>query len=313
MPKKVIQLTKFSSALEMKCQRGNLVTGFSYLERPAGYKHHDNELDHFYIIFLVSGKLKLSSSLFSDQVVEDGQSVLIPQGYSLDIEVISAARFLIFVFDTPMIKTEVRILRHICQRAYKTEYRFVSLSLPERIKELVRFIVHCMKDHKISNMSFYEQMNSVIFNTIVSYYDWNTISDFFHALLDSKLDFKSFVLNNFLEADRNVNCLIALSGMPESTFHKRFKEEFGTTAKQWILAREAEFIYTEAKAKDVTPAILMEKLKLSNFNQLRLICKKYFGCSPVEFIERRQNEHLRALPEWDYAMSLEKVDYCVTS
>lgn len=286
MPQKLTPLTKFSSALETKYVKGPFLTGFSYLERATGYIHVDQSTDHLNIIFVLSGKIKISYSIFSNKVVENGHAILIPKGERMEIEMLSNSSILCLVFDTPIIKTQVRLLKHVCSRAFKTEYTFVALQIDERIKELATLIIHFMKDHRVSNMSFYEHLNSLIFMSFISYYDWNTIADFFHPLLDSKLDFKTFIWNNYMEADRNVNKLITLSKLPESTFHKKFKEEFGTSAKQWMMDQEAELLLSEAGKKDATPAMLVERLQLNNLAQLRLICKKYYDCSPTKFIER---------------------------
>ena len=288
MAKKELPLTNFPCALQVKSHNGNFTTGFLYLDRTAGYTHHDDDVPHNYILFLLSGTMNVSCNLFTEQTVRCGHTLLIPQGGTFDLEAASDFRLLIFVFDTHLMKTESRMLKHICNRAYNSVYRILFLPLPDVMVEQLLLIVNYMKDRKISNTSFYENLNSLIFILFESYYDWNTVADFFHVILSSKIDFRNFILNNYLEAERNVDRLIELSKLGQSTFHKRFKKEFGTTAKQWMMLQEAEILFAEAGVKGTTPAVLIEKLKLNNITQLRLLCRKHFGCSPGELIEMRQ-------------------------
>lgn len=288
MAKKEISLTNFPCALQVKSRIGNFTTGFLYLDRTTGYRYHDDAVPHNYILFLLSGTMNVSCNLFADQTVMSGHTLLIPKEDSFDLEAVTDFRLLIFVFDTPLMKTESRMLNHICHRACNSVYRMLFLPLPEVMIEQLSLIVNYMKDRKINNTSFYEHLNSLIFILFESYYDWNTVADFFHVILSSKLDFRNFILNNYLEAERNVDRLIELSKLGQSTFHKRFKKEFGTTAKQWLMLQEAEILFTEASVKGTTPAVLMEKLNLNNITQLRLLCRKHFGCSPGELIEMRQ-------------------------
>lgn len=288
MAKKEISLTNFPCALQVKSSIGNFTTGFLYLDRTTGYRYHDDAVPHNYILFLLSGTMNVSCNLFADQTVMSGHTLLIPKEDSFDLEAVTDFRLLIFVFDTPLMKTESRMLNHICHRACNSVYRMLFLPLPEVMIEQLSLIVNYMKDRKINNTSFYEHLNSLIFILFESYYDWNTVADFFHVILSSKLDFRNFILNNYLEAERNVDRLIELSKLGQSTFHKRFKKEFGTTAKQWLMLQEAEILFAEASVKGTTPAVLMEKLNLNNITQLRLLCRKHFGCSPGELIEMRQ-------------------------
>lgn len=289
MPKCNSPLTNFSSAFELRSCRGNHQTGFSLINKSIGFSHSEKQVPHNYMLFLLSGRLSISCDLFENKILEEGCTVLIPNGGSLKLSALTNIQLLIFVFDVTLMKTEIRLLRHVCKRAYNTDYRFVSLPIHDIIKEQLHLIVKYITDSKILNLTFFENMNAVIFILFVSYYDWNSVSDYFHFILNSKLDFKTFILNNYEDAQRSVERLIILSGLPESTFHKKFKNEFGETPKQWMMQRDVDLLISEIREKGTTIDMVMEKLKLNNMNQLRLICKKYLQCSPSELINCTQN------------------------
>ena len=57
---------------------------------------------------------------------------------------------------------------------------------------------------------------------------------FFHPIIGRQLEFRDFVMQNYSKVN-NLDELITLSNIGRTSFFIKFKEEFGITAKQWMM------------------------------------------------------------------------------
>ncbi len=88
-------------------------------------------------------------------------------------------------------------------------------------------------------------------------------------MMSTRVDFRSFIENNFFEAGGNVSKQLALSGMTECRFRKKMIEEFGANPKEWLTEKMKTHIKSLAKMKHTTPAE---------------IARKHFGCTATQLI-----------------------------
>ena len=292
MTLRVNEVVLFPGASEIRSQLGGMVSGFVYLEKSTGCHYDAVKIPHYYMVFVMEGIISVTNTVLGTREVGPQRIFMLSQGDSLQMEMLTDAKVMIMFFDAPLVKSEIRQLRHICNKASATKFQFMALEYDEKLKSLLSFILGCIHDRNMDESLYCAHVNSIIFMYILGNYPWNDLAGFFFPILNSKFDFRGFILGNYLEANRSVEKLISLSGLSESVFYHRFKSEFGITAKQWLMQKEAELLLEEAGRPDATPSILIEKLKLNNSNQLRLLCAKHFGCTASQLISRQHRKKI---------------------
>ena len=127
-----------------------------------------------------------------------------------------------------------------------------------------------------------------IFVTFTSFYKRSELLEFFRPIMSTTMDFRSFVENNFLEAEGNVSKLRKLSGLSRHVFEKNFKDIFGSAPKEWFHEQLRKRITSLAKKQDIRPKELARELHV-NIHRLAQITRLHFDCTPSELIVRVQN------------------------
>ena len=91
-----------------------------------------------------------------------------------------------------------------------------------------------------------------------------------------------------LEHVNSVSELIQLCNMSDSLFYKRFKQEFGISAKQWLINQLKDRIRKKILEPKITAKALMNEFNFSSPEHLNLFCKKQFGMTPSQLIKSHQ-------------------------
>lgn len=285
MAKKKLPLTSFEGALEKQHIVGTMKTGFSWVELPVGHVQKDNSIPHYYVLFLLRGECRLKCYLFDDELLSEHQMVLIPKGSHLRLEALADVELLVLAFDTTFIQSDPKLLEYCCNYGAQNGYSYYPLPIKEIMLDEVRLIIRNLKADKIRDTKFYGNKNYELFILLQSYYKLSDIAPFIFPIVSGTSDLKSFVLNNYLEVNGNVRALQMLSGIPMHTFKKRFQEQFGMSAKQWLSEREAELIREVASREGMTATGMLQDVHVADYTELLRLCRRYFDCTPGELVE----------------------------
>jgi AraC-like DNA-binding protein len=96
-------------------------------------------------------------------------------------------------------------------------------------------------------------------------------------------DFKSFIFQNYKNV-LSITELAELSGMGRTAFDAKFREEFGLSARQWILQEMAKHIRYKAMEPEATIRNLMTEFKFNSATHFYRFCKQQFNCTPGELL-----------------------------
>lgn len=88
---------------------------------------------------------------------------------------------------------------------------------------------------------------------------------------------------------RTVKELIELTKVSKTVFYRRFFEEFGMPAKQWLQQKQLERISFKATFPGMTTKKLMIDSGFKSAPQFHTFCKHNFGLTPCELIRRSRN------------------------
>lgn len=238
------------------------------------------------IILFLEGTFKVNSLFLKDKIIGEDNMIALPQGVSYKITTSKNARLLFFNFQSPSSSCAKQILY-----SYKYENKSLKnngflLKIKEPVSKYVELLdLYLANDIKCEHLL--EMKKDEFFLSLRWFYSKEDLSSFFYPIHQNTCSFKKIILEN-LDNVNNVSELIDLCNMSKSLFYKRFREEFGMSAKQWLIAHLKERMMKKILEPEITAKDLMNEFNFSSPEYLTLFCKKQFGMTPSQLIRRHQ-------------------------
>ncbi len=244
---------------------------------------------HYYIIIVLQGAVTIDCSHYRHARVEAGEMAFMPKGSLYQIESLErTSKALFFAFDTTLIRMDDKLFNYFVRHAADKPYEFNLLRMNDQMTKVVDMIVSQMTGHrKINITEICSTWNTLIFATFATFYKRTELLDFFRPMMHARIDFRTFIENNYIEADGNVERLLRLSGLSEYQFRKRLNEEFGANPKEWLTEQMKRRILHLAKVGDTTPTEIARKVQMSQTKFFKF-CRKHFDCTATELIAHMQ-------------------------
>ena len=286
-----IEMTKWRNATQMASRVNDHETGFADILIHKEEVYADLNTNHYYIVMIISGEVNASCKLYKNKLIKSGTMAFIPRGSKMVIRALVDTNILLFGFTTTIIRTDNEMLEYFCTHAGKKDYTFNTLPICSAMSEFLKLIGAQIHEKKLKHSGICHVWNTYFFHMMVAYYNKDEITAFMRPIISGGADFKSFIENNYLEADGNVSKLITLSGLSVMTFKTRFKATYGMTAKQWLDQRLKEQILEYATERNVGPSHIAHQMLMTpqRFNRL---CHRLWGVTGSELIRRVQTGEL---------------------
>ena len=286
-----IEITKWRNATQMASRVNDHETGFADILIHKEEVYADLNTNHYYIVMIISGEVNASCKLYKNKLIKSGTMAFIPRGSKMVIRALVDTNILLFGFTTTIIRTDNEMLEYFCTHAGKKDYTFNTLPICSAMSDFLKLIGAQIHEKKLKHSGICHVWNTYFFHMMVAYYNKDEITAFMRPIISGGADFKSFIENNYLEADGNVSKLITLSGLSVMTFKTRFKATYGMTAKQWLDQRLKEQILGYATERNVRPSHIAHQMLMTpqRFNRL---CHRLWGVTGSELIRRVQTGEL---------------------
>ena len=286
-----IEITKWRNATQMASRVNDHETGFADILIHKEEVYADLNTNHYYIVMIISGEVNASCKLYKNKLIKSGTMAFIPRGSKMVIRALEDTNILLFGFTTTIIRTDNEMLEYFCTHAGKKDYTFNTLPICSAMSDFLKLIGAQIHEKKLKHSGICHVWNTYFFHMMVAYYNKDEITAFMRPIISGGADFKSFIENNYLEADGNVSKLITLSGLSVMTFKTRFKATYGMTAKQWLDQRLKEQILGYATERNVGPSHIAHQMLMTpqRFNRL---CHRLWGVTGSELIRRVQTGEL---------------------
>ena len=286
-----IEITKWRNATQMASRVNDHETGFADILIHKEEVYADLKTNHYYIVMIISGEVNASCKLYKNKLIKSGTMAFIPRGSKMVIRALEDTNILLFGFTTTIIRTDNEMLEYFCTHAGKKDYTFNTLPICSAMSDFLKLIGAQIHEKKLKHSGICHVWNTYFFHMMVAYYNKDEITAFMRPIISGGADFKSFIENNYLEADGNVSKLITLSGLSVMTFKTRFKATYGMTAKQWLDQRLKEQILGYATERNVGPSHIAHQMLMTpqRFNRL---CHRLWGVTGSELIRRVQTGEL---------------------
>lgn len=242
-------------------------------------------VDRSVIIFLLKGKALVTCNNHKDNIQNSGEMILLPRNCCCYVKVLEEATIISCSFVQKIDFCNRFSFNHLMDYLPdKFIYDFKKLPVRERVTQFLTLLKDCLDDG-LSCVHFHELKEKELFIILRAYYSKEELAAFFYPLLGKDMDFKDFVLSNYLSTN-DLQEFAQLGNLSVDTFKRRFKETFGETAHKWITQRKSELIYRDIIMTNKSFSDIALEYKMSSQAYLSTFCKQHFGKSPQELRDK---------------------------
>lgn len=160
------------------------------------------------------------------------------------------------------------------------EMTFITLEIKEALQMCLNSIKYLAAD-KLRCKDILAMKLKEIFFLISAYYDPDDIGRLLAPLLQREVDFKEFVIHNFLRVG-TVQELADLRGQSLRQFKKDFQEAFNIPPYTWMLQEKAKFIDERLSDPTVPFSEIIEDFGFSSPSHFTVFCRRQFNMTPTQ-------------------------------
>lgn len=260
--------------------------GFKYIEFKKDEVILEKETIWNHIVFMLEGECVINYNQFKDRKFQAGSIILLPKMATIKMEVRAGSRLLSLSFGIPLNLCDKFTLQSLTGLCDKLNYNFEPVEIRYPLPPFLELVTHCLKQ-KMDCGHFHGLLQQELFFLLRCFYTKEELTLLFYPILATELSFKDFIIGNCAKVN-NVNELISLSNMGKCNFHCKFKQVFGTTAKQWLLKQRNQRILNKVMESETTIGELMEEFNFDSQAHFTHYCKRHFDCTPRELIIKYQ-------------------------
>ena len=252
----------------------------AFLRIPEGKRLKRINVERSLIVCLISGRIRTVYRGARTVLLESGTVYLLPKyapvfGYSLS--------------DCDLLLCEVPAGFEPQDRPYLSnlisdlpedfDYRFDTLPVLPVIGEFIRQLRHALEQGIVSE-EYLGLKRKEFFLYLKTCFGRAEIAKFMYPLIgSSSMSFKDFIISNYRQYG-DVRSFASAANMSESTFSRKFKAVFGTTAHKWLNDRRAEEVYKDIVLTEMNFTEISDKYGFSSPAYLVFYCRKHFGKTP---------------------------------
>lgn len=160
------------------------------------------------------------------------------------------------------------------------EMTFITLDIKEPLQMCLDSVKYLAAD-KLRCKDILAMKLKEIFFLISAYYEPDDIGRLLAPLLQREVDFKEFVIHNFLRVS-TVQELADLRGQSLRQFKKDFQEAFNTPPYTWMLQEKAKFIDERLSDPTVQFSEIIEDFGFSSPSHFTVFCRRQFNMTPTQ-------------------------------
>lgn len=160
------------------------------------------------------------------------------------------------------------------------EMTFITLDIKEALQMCLDSIKYLVADKLRCKEVFAMKLREIFF-LISAYYEADDIGRLLAPLLQREVDFKEFVIHNFLRVS-TVQELADLRGQSLRQFKKDFQEAFNIPPYTWMLQEKAKFIDERLSDPTVPFTEIIEDFGFSSPSHFTVFCRRQFNMTPTQ-------------------------------
>lgn len=236
-----------------------------------------------HLIYCEKGSVKLSSNLFKEEIIHEGELLFLPRISDYRGEVIEDTHFVVHLFNHTVCRPENCILSYLYthrkRNNHADEIRYqCHLTCNRGICTFMESITLYINDGTGDTL-LWDLKHKELIRMLCRYYPPMTLQSFFHPLTDEDVPFKSLVLSHYQRA-KSAKELAQICGYSIETFRRLFNQEFHTPIYQWLQKRKAELVLFRLSIPHVSIKEIVQELNFNSPQQFNRFCKDNLGDTP---------------------------------
>lgn len=256
---------------------------FRFAEYRQGETFDHGYEDAHYIVYCSRGMTRLTSNLFSEEIIYGGEILFLPRMADCRGEVMDDSHAIIHTFNNSVCTPENCILSYLYRHNCKDEHRHPAgycCKLPSH-KALDLFMdgVSVYLTDETASVQLWRMKHRELIYLLCHYYRPYDLRAFFHPMTNEAVPFKSLVLAHY----RKVHCaeeLARFCGYSLTSFRRIFKKEFEKPVYQWLIQKRAELISYRLSMKYIPFTEIIDEFNFSSPQHFNSFCKQYLGDTP---------------------------------
>lgn len=262
--------------------------GFMLKDIPLGNIYIQNKVtSKNHIIALLSGSIELKYEQYPPRIIRAGEMFTLSRSSVIHSRCLENSRFMILFLEIPTTNCEKLNFQELKDMDKDLESKFNVLPIKPTLKLFFSLLTHYLEiGASCQHLHAIKQTEMLL--CLRYFYHKEELAALFAPMLYKNYDFRYLILENY-ERVASVQELVELTHMSKSVFFEKFKEEFGVSAKQWVLTKKAQSIEYMALEPNMTVKKLMTNFDFDSLSSFQRFCKQHIGCSPTELINRKSN------------------------
>lgn len=234
-----------------------------------------------YLIFFLTGKVKITSNLFEETLFETGDIFFLPRFSDSKMVVLEETKILVHTFDHSSCNSLRCILNHlyIYSKNPINEVPYVcKLKMVPAFQPYAESILIFLKDNFNDSFMWYVKHQEAI-RILKNYYSRDEIRSFLHPMLHESVPFRSLVLTHAKYAN-NAEELAYLCDYGVVNFRRLFKKQFGVSVAKWLQSEKAKRIRYTLTTSELSIKEIMNEYDFYSASHFSKFCKRHLGDIP---------------------------------
>ena len=243
----------------------------------------NDHIDYSLIVFVLEGKVRVSTGIYLQATVEGGQMFVIHKGDNGFMRCLDDAVVMVCGFNSSMalcngLSLNKTSISNILPPPHRLEVGLPCL----KIQDMLMVELDLMRREVESGLfghRFMEFKRYVILSLLRTLYNKEELFYMSRWVQSDDFDFREEVFR-YYTCELNAQELCSLMNMSTATFNRKFKKAFGMPVGEWLNNKRKVNVLMDLKTTDLTINEIAAKYNLTP-NYLTNFCKNHLGDVPT--------------------------------
>lgn len=274
------------------CDESSADCRFELVSFREGTTIHKDDIRTHSLVFCYSGHLKISGTLFYDEILCAGEIMFLPRQSDCSGVALSDTTLLVHRFNNTVCQPEKCILAHLySHRHIKSKTNCCKLVVCSSLHVLMENIIFYITNNE-NDIELWQMKHKELIWGFTRYYSTEELCAFFHPMTSDQIPFKSLVLTHYRKAEYT-DTLAEMCGYKLYTFRRKFKKEFGISAHKWLMIKRSELVRHQLSLDYISLSDIIAEFHFSSPQQFNRFCNDNLGNSPLYLRQKYMEEAIK--------------------
>lgn len=231
-------------------------------------------------LFLLSGRLEMTTAYGGKQKLEEGLMFLLPAGDNFQMKAQADSCLMQCTMDWNIATCNRLFLEQLQQAgAGAGGGGVVLIPIRKPFYYELQSAEECLRSG-FASFTYQLMKRDILLTEAKDLYRKEELAALFAPLLGADSNFKCEVMRLYPQV-KTAKELMGKLNMSSTVFKRKFQESFGTSAHQWLIEKKKEKIFQDIVAGQATIAELADKYMFT-VNYMTTFCREHFGKSPTQ-------------------------------